>query len=76
MVEPIPEIVDTKVMEEDPPAIIKQLLHQFSQILAELGGLPPERSIDHAIILKEGAELVNVRPYRYLHLQKNERKRC
>lgn len=76
LVEPIPEIVDSKVMEEDPPAIIKQLLHRFSQILAELGGLPPERSIDHAIILKEGAELVNVRPYRYLHLQKNERKRC
>ena len=33
--------------------------------------LPPHRSYDHRIRLKEGAEPVCIRPYRYGILQKN-----
>jgi hypothetical protein len=34
-------------------------------------GLPPSRSHDHTIPLKEGAQPVNLRPYRYSSLQKD-----
>lgn len=34
--------------------------------------LPPSRETDHAIRLQNEARPVGVRPYRYLHIQKNE----
>ncbi|KAF7810565.1 Transposon Tf2-12 polyprotein [Senna tora] len=38
----------------------------------EISGLPPLRSRDHAILIKEGAQPPNIRPYRYAHSQKTE----
>ena len=35
-------------------------------------GLPPRRSREHAITLQEGTSPINIRPYRYSHLEKNE----
>jgi len=34
--------------------------------------LPPDRTHNHTIPLKEGAQLVKVRPYRYPHSQKKQ----
>ena len=34
--------------------------------------LPPQRNIEHHIHLKQGTDLVNVRPYRYAYQQKAE----
>ena len=35
-------------------------------------GLPPQWDTDHAIVLKEGSSLVNVRPFWYPHIKKKE----
>jgi len=53
------------------PDSIQQLLHQFQQVFAEPQGLPPPRSRDHKILLKEDKP-VSVRPYRYPYFQKAE----
>jgi hypothetical protein len=49
-----------------------QLLEEFADIFANPKELPPKRSHDHAIHLKEGAQPVSVRPYRYPFYQKEE----
>lgn len=35
-------------------------------------GLPPKRSHEYAIILEEGSNPVDIRPYRYPQCQKDE----
>jgi hypothetical protein len=48
------------------------LLNLYSELFNEPQGLPPNRSHDHTIQLKEGAGPIKVRSYRYPHYQKNE----
>nr|GEV59653.1 putative mitochondrial protein [Tanacetum cinerariifolium] len=48
------------------------LLTDFSDVFSMPAGLPPSRDHEHAIILKNGTEPINVRPYRYPQLQKDE----
>ena len=55
-----------------PTAGIQRLLAEFEDVFKIPAGLPPEREQDHAIVLKDGAEIPNVRPYRYPYYQKNE----
>ena len=52
------------------PGNMHQLLTQYSDVFNEPKELPPKRTHDHVIPLKEGAEPVNLRPYRYSHDQK------
>lgn len=49
-----------------------QVLQRHWQIFEEPKTLPPVRDTDHSITLQEGVESINVRPYRYPHVQKNE----
>ena len=51
---------------------IDRLLERHPRVFEMPNGLPPPRNVDHAIILKEGTDPINVRPYRYPHIQKNE----
>lgn len=51
---------------------IEALLKQFPEVCQPTVGLPPPRSRDHAIIIKEGEQPPNIRPYRYPHYQKSE----
>ena len=44
----------------------------FPKIFTLLTGLPPEREVDHSIVLTTGAQLVNLRPYCYSFIQKDE----
>jgi len=46
------------------------LLHNYHVVFDPSTALPPPRSHDHSIILVEGSPLVKVKPYRYLHCQK------
>lgn len=54
------------------PANIQQLLQEFAAVFDEPQGLPPTRDCDHTIPLIPGTQPVNVRPYRYTPLQKDE----
>ena len=51
------------------------MLQEFAQIFDTPVGLPPFRGHEHHITLKEGAQPVYQRPYRYPFYQKNEIKR-
>lgn len=51
---------------------IANLLNEFSAVMEEPQGLPPQRAFDHVIPLKEGSGPINVHPYRYANFQKIE----
>lgn len=58
----------TESQEEETsvvPVVIQEVLQQFKEVFAEPTGLPPSKSCDHRIPLVEGAQPVNLRPYRY-----------
>jgi hypothetical protein len=50
---------------------LQNLLAGYIDLFQEPKGLPPLRSHDHRIPLKEGGNSVNLRPYRYSGLQKD-----
>jgi len=50
---------------------LTQLLKEYEDIFKEPRALPPHRSQDHRIILKEGTSPISVRPYRYPALQQD-----
>ena len=54
------------------PDWVSAVLNEYEDVFQEPQGLPPSRWHDHAIVLKEGANIPNLRPYRYPHYQKNE----
>ncbi|XP_063950102.1 uncharacterized protein LOC135152878, partial [Daucus carota subsp. sativus] len=54
------------------PSFLQATLVQYKRIFDWPNELPPKRSHDHAIVLKEGTDPINVRPYRYPQVQKNE----
>lgn len=49
--------------DDQPPTKIQVLLQEFKHIFSDLVSLPPVREYDHTIVLKEGTEPVQVRPY-------------
>ena len=54
------------------PKELGEVLDKFQQLFQSPTGLPPIRGHDHAIIVREDLEPVNVQPYRYPQFQKDE----
>ena len=50
---------------------LEKVLQDYGNLFQEPTTLPPQRLHDHKIVLKDGAEPVNVRPYRYASEQKD-----
>ena len=46
---------------------LKKILAEFDDVFQTPTGLPPSRVHNHVILLKGGATIPNVRPYRYPH---------
>ncbi|KAL4342588.1 hypothetical protein GQ457_08G027580 [Hibiscus cannabinus] len=65
-------LLNAEVKESVVPELLKPVLRELQEIFVEPKDTPPIRSRDHAIQLKEGAQPINLRPYRYSHQQKNE----
>ncbi|KAE8673195.1 hypothetical protein F3Y22_tig00111807pilonHSYRG00050 [Hibiscus syriacus] len=47
-------------------------LGEFKEVFEEPKGMPPSRKHDHAIVLKQGTQPVNLRAYRFAHHHKTE----
>ncbi|PKU65835.1 hypothetical protein MA16_Dca009164 [Dendrobium catenatum] len=58
--------------EGNVPSAVQLLIYQFSEVFHPPQGLPPQRELEHAITLKEGETPINIRPYRYPQIQKDE----
>ncbi|XP_031745972.1 uncharacterized protein LOC116406393 [Cucumis sativus] len=54
---------------------VSDVLKKFEDVFTWPETLPPRRSIEHHIYLKQGTDPVNVRPYRYGYQQKAEMER-
>ncbi|KAL2506438.1 Uncharacterized protein Adt_22059 [Abeliophyllum distichum] len=63
-------ILENEVTET--PEELKPILIEYDDVFQEPKGLPPERSHDHHIPLKEGAQPFQIRPYRCPFIQKSE----
>ena len=64
----------TRVIAQDPTTIPQEIvavLDNFQDAFELPKGLPPKRSCDHKILLMEGSNPPNIRPYRMPHTQKN-----
>ncbi|XP_057452951.1 uncharacterized protein LOC130744819 [Lotus japonicus] len=51
---------------------LSSLMEKYDKVFETKAGLPPSRGRENCINIKEGQGPVNVRPYRYPHLHKNE----
>lgn len=54
------------------PTSMKMVVSEFDDLFTTLTHLLPTRDIEHRIPLKENTDPVNVRPYHYAYLQKDE----
>ena len=62
----VQEPVDTVI-----PALVQLLLDKYSPVFSTPTDLPPKRTVDHAIPFTPVAKIINQRPYRLPHHQKD-----
>ncbi|XP_024965110.1 uncharacterized protein LOC112505432 [Cynara cardunculus var. scolymus] len=55
---------------------MEKLIKEYEAVFCISDGLPPKRGREHGIVLKQGVEPINVRPYRYPQYQKDEIENC
>lgn len=64
--------IEGEVALEDTPKPLHLVLQHYEEVFSMPEGLPPQRAIDHAIVLKLGTPPISVHPYRYPQAQKDE----
>lgn len=65
-----PHVLPSFTLNDNPA--VQTLLDQFCAIFEDHVSLPPSKpSFNHKVVLKEGSNPVNLRPYRYPLLQKD-----
>ncbi|XP_052728288.1 uncharacterized protein LOC108338275 [Vigna angularis] len=64
--------VEGEEWAEEPNGDLEDILTRHAGVFQEPTGLPPNKKEKHRITLKEGTDPVNVRPYRYPHVMKEE----
>ena len=60
----------TQAADHPIPMELQELIQQYDKLFSAPTELPPSRACDHRIPLVEGAKVVNQRPYRVPHHQK------
>lgn len=65
-------VTETQAASSPTNPDIHNILQRFSLVFCKSRGLPPTRRHDHVIPLLPASSLINVRPYRYPHFQKQE----
>lgn len=60
------------VLTEEQKEEMGRVLEQYEGVFREPQGLPPDRAERHQITLKDGVNPINVRPYHYPHVMKEE----
>lgn len=65
-------MVQLCAITDEVAKLVVMVLETYEQVFAEPKGLSPHRKYDHKIPLLPGASPVNLRPYRYIPMQKNE----
>lgn len=58
--------------QEDSVELIDSVLQKFKGVFEMPNGMLPERGHEHVIRLKEGRNVVGVRPYYYPQFQRDE----
>ncbi|TYK22651.1 reverse transcriptase [Cucumis melo var. makuwa] len=58
--------------EKSKLPMVRNLLARYRSIFETPKGLPPKRAVDHRIVTLEGQKPINVRPYKYGYIQKEE----
>jgi hypothetical protein len=66
------EDAPTLQLPKDLPVDVAQLLDTYADVFTSKMVFPPPRSCNHTIPLIQGARHVNIRPYRYAPVLKNE----
>jgi hypothetical protein len=66
---------DVQTTNDNKNPYFAELLTQFQKVFEVPKGLPPIKSHDHQIVLKEESQPIFVRPYRYPHYQKGEKEK-
>lgn len=57
------------------PLFLEPVVQEYQDVFGDITVLPPSRSHDHSIHLREGTNPVSVRPDRYPQIQKDESRR-
>ncbi|XP_039056733.1 uncharacterized protein LOC120199783 [Hibiscus syriacus] len=61
-------LLNAEVQDNLIPLPLQELLEEFNEVFEEPKGMPHRRQHDHAIVLKQGTQPVNLRPYRFAEM--------